>query len=42
MKPLTRYIQEKLVIKKSTSFNHKYFPETREELRDIIKQELAP
>ena len=38
MKSLTRYIQEKLVIRKSTSFNHKYFPETKEELRDIIEQ----
>ena len=40
MKPLTRYIQEKLVIKKSTSFNHKYFPETKEELKDLIKKRI--
>ena len=37
MKSLTRYIQEKLVIKKH---NYKYFPETKEELKDIIKQRI--
>ena len=40
MKPLSKYIQEKLVIKKSTSFNHKYFPQTKEELRKIIEQRI--
>ena len=40
MKSLTRYIQEKLVIKKSPSFDYKYFPETKEELQDIIKQRI--
>ena len=34
MKPLTYYIQEKLIIKKSN--NYKYFPETKKELKDII------
>ena len=36
MKSLTQYIQEKLIIKKSKSNNYKYFPKTKEELRDII------
>ena len=40
MKSLTQFIQEKLVIKKSTSFNHNYLPETKEELQDIIKQRI--
>ena len=38
MKSLTQYIQEKLIIKKSP--NYKYFPETKEELQDIIKQRI--
>ena len=38
MKSLTHYIQEKLIIKKSS--NYKYFPETKEELQDIIKQRI--
>ena len=38
MKSLTQFIQEKLVIKKSTSFNHKYFPQTKKELREIIEK----
>ena len=41
MKSLTQYISEKLVIKKSNNlFDYKYFPETRAELRDIIKQRI--
>ena len=41
MKSLTRYIQEKLVIKKSNNlFDYKYFPETKEELREIIEQRI--
>ena len=40
MKSLACYIQEKLVIKKSTSFNPKYFPQTKEELREIIEQRI--
>ena len=38
MKSLARYIQEKLIIKKSN--NYKYFPETNKELKDIIKQRI--
>ena len=37
MKSLTHYIQEKLIIKKS---NYNYFPETKEELQDIILQRI--
>ena len=37
MKSLTRYIQEKLVIKKN---KHNYFPETKNELQDIIEQRI--
>ena len=37
MKSLSRYIQEKLVIKKK---KYNYFPETEEELQDIIKQRI--
>ena len=40
MKPLTRYIQEKLVIKKTKTTEYKYFPQTKEELRAIIKQRI--
>ena len=38
MKSLTHYIQEKLIIKKGN--NYKYFPKTKEELKDIIKQRI--
>ena len=37
MKSLMHYIQEKLIIKKK---KYKYFPQTKEELRDIIKQRV--
>ena len=40
MKSLTRYIQEKLVIKKNKNTNYKYFPETRKELKNIIKERI--
>ena len=40
MKSLKNYIQEKLIIKKSKSNSYKYFPETKEELRDIILQRI--
>ena len=40
MKPLTQFIQEKLVIKKNKTQDYKFFPETKEELRDIIKQRI--
>ena len=38
MKSLSQYIQEKLIIKKGK--NYKYFPETKEELKDIILQRI--
>ena len=40
MKPLVQFIQEKLVIKKNKNISYKYFPETKEELQDIIKQRI--
>ena len=40
MKSLKNYIQEKLIIKKNKTINYKYFPETKEELQDIIKQRI--
>ena len=40
MKSLTNYIREKLIIKKNKTANYKYFPETKEELKDIIKKRI--
>ena len=40
MKSLTHYIQEKLIIKKNKSMDYKYFPETNEELKEIIKKRI--
>ena len=40
MKSLKSYIQEKLIIKKSKSNSDKYFPETKEELKDIIDKRI--
>ena len=41
MKSLKRYIQERLIIKKSNNlFDYKYSPETKEELKDLIKQRI--
>ena len=41
MKSLQQYIQEKLVIKKNNNlFDYKYFPETKEELKEIIEQRI--
>ena len=45
MKSLTYYIQEKLVIKKSISkknktTNYKYFPESKDELKNIISKRI--
>ena len=37
MKSLIKYIQEKLIIKKN---KYNYFPETKEELKAIIKQRI--
>ena len=47
MKSLAHYIQEKLVIKKSTTTkknkmaNYKYFPQSKEELREIIMKRIV-
>ena len=38
MKSLSSYIQEKLVIKRSNKY--KYFPQTKDELKEIIKQRI--
>ena len=38
MKSLKSYIQEKLIIKKDNSY--KYFPNTKEELKDIISKRI--
>ena len=40
MKSLKNYIQEKLIIKKDKNISYKYFPETKEELKDIILQRI--
>ena len=40
MKSLSSYIQEKLIIKKNKSNNYKYFPKTKEELKDIILKRI--
>ena len=43
MKSLKSYIQEKLIIKKSnkqSNNNYKYFPKTKEELKDIIDKRI--
>ena len=44
MKSLTHYIQEKLIIKKSTAkknnISYKYFPKTKEELKAIIEKRI--
>ena len=45
MKSLSKYIQEKLIIKKSTPkknkiANYKYFPQSKEELREIIMKRI--
>ena len=37
MKSLTQFIQEKLTIKKS---KYKYFPETKEELKEMIENRI--
>ena len=40
MKSLKSYIQEKLIIKKNKVTNYKYFPQTKDELKEIIKQRI--
>ena len=37
MKTLKQYLTERLIIKKSS---YKYYPNTKEELQDIIKQRI--
>ena len=39
MKSLSSYIQEKLVIKKKSN-NYNYFPQTKEELKEIIEKRI--
>ena len=39
MKTLKQYLTERLNIKK-TSYNYNYFPDTKEELQEIIKQRI--
>ena len=40
MKSLVQYLEEKLIIKKNKTTNYRYSPETKEELKDIIKQRI--
>ena len=40
MKSLRQFIQEKLVIKKNKTRDYKYFPETKEELIDIVLKRI--
>ena len=40
MKSLTQFIQEKLIIKKNKAVNYKYFPKTREELKNLVLQRI--
>ena len=40
MKSINNYISEKLIINKNTKLQYKYFPETKDELQDIIKQKI--
>ena len=40
MKSLPQFIQEKLIIKKNKAINYKYFPETKKELKAIIKKRI--
>ena len=40
MKSLKSYIQEKLIIKNNKSINYKYFPKTKDELKNIILKRI--
>ena len=40
MKSLTHYIQEKLLIKKNKNTRYKYFPQTKDELKEIIEKRI--
>ena len=37
MKSINQYISEKLIVNKYTRVKHNYFPETKEELQELIK-----
>ena len=39
MKTLKQYLTERLIIKKKR-YNYKYFPETKKELQEIIRQRI--
>ena len=39
MKSLVQFIKEKLIIKKRNN-KYNYFPKTKEELKDVIKQRI--
>ena len=38
MKKINTYITEKLKIRKTNKSSYKYFPKTKEELKDLLKQ----
>ena len=40
MKTINKYIQEKFELNKNTKIIYKYFPKTREELREILENRL--
>ena len=40
MKTLSHYIQEKLIIKKSKTIDYNYFPQTKQELQNIILKRI--
>ena len=40
MKSLVQFIQEKLIIKKNKFANYKYFPQTKEELKEMIEKRI--
>lgn len=40
MKSINQYINEKLKIRKSNKLSYKYFPESRSELRNLIKERV--
>ena len=40
MKSLQNYITEKILINKNSKIGYNYYPETKDELKDIIKQRI--
>ena len=40
MKTLQNYITEKILINKNSKIAYNYYPETKDELEDIIKQRI--